>query len=307
MYHERFSASGLKRYLDCEFKYYMRYNLKLKDKFGFKAQMGTVAHRVLQIYGYLKRRGTSLDKRKLRKLIRRKIKEFRLFDVMMSDEKLKLEDRLTEKEIEQAVVSFVYAVIDRPTNNPMDKKILGLQHSFDVQVTREGYDDTFRLIGFIDLVVQRDAQTIQLIDYKTGKHVNSWKTVDDDLQGRIYDYAASIVFPQYKYHIVTFENIAPKKKSVSTIFTEAQRRAFGEYLFDLMFQIKHNHNPHPIRQDYHYLHFKCKYLCDNVLCKRVLGRFKKFGYVPPRERLNGDTEWARYLAGNKRLGQISYV
>jgi len=72
------------------------------------------------------------------------------------------------------------------------EKIIGIEEEFNI-VTPEGV----RIYGFIDKIVEVNADTIRIIDYKTSKTPMSWAEAKNDQQLSMYDLAMSLKFPQY--------------------------------------------------------------------------------------------------------------
>ena len=260
MYSKTFSASSMKTYLMCPFKYYMRYDLKLKQQQSHYSCFGKIIHHILQVCARFKARyNTHIQKPRLDKLILATLDRTNLFQLYQKKSLVRDRD-----EVVGDISGMVYDIMGRQgPSQPMNHNIIAAEQRFEFNISKQCSNDTFKFIGYIDLCVKHDDDTIQIIDYKTGKAVLNYKTVNQDIQSRLYDLAASKMFPDNDI-IITFENIRPDKKSVSTVFHQQQRNEFEGYLFDLAFEIKHNTQMRLVRRPYQhdkYVSYKCKYLC----------------------------------------------
>lgn len=77
-----------------------------------------------------------------------------------------------------------------------EKKILGVEHKFQMEL------GGVPVKGVMDLVFEEDDETIEVCDYKTGRAM-SYNKAQVDPQVRIYGAVARILWPQYKYVMVT--------------------------------------------------------------------------------------------------------
>lgn len=105
--------------------------------------------------------------------------------------------------------------------DPRNRKIVAAEKRFDIEIDRPWADYKFDyngqniegrlcLKGTIDLVTEVSPDTLEIIDWKTGKRLNwatgevkTYKKLRDDLQLRLYHYAANKLFPQYKNVLVS--------------------------------------------------------------------------------------------------------
>jgi hypothetical protein len=98
-------------------------------------------------------------------------------------------------------------------------KVLATEQRFEIElpgsdwkvVELDGAIRQFRVTGYIDLIHEVNADTIEIVDFKTGKR-QDWRTLQQkdfydllhDVQPRFYHFAASQLYPQYKNVMVTF-------------------------------------------------------------------------------------------------------
>lgn len=105
--------------------------------------------------------------------------------------------------------------------DPRNQKILQPEQHFDVplnfdwakyefEIDGETITGQLRLKGTIDLIVELDSNTIEIIDYKTGRKVD-WATGEEityhnlqkNFQLRQYHLASTILYPQYEHILST--------------------------------------------------------------------------------------------------------
>jgi RecB family exonuclease len=99
---------------------------------------------------------------------------------------------LTKKTLERKD----YAPLELDEDGKFTKKILGAEVAFDDEL------GGVRVRGVIDLLVEDDEETIEIIDYKTGKSMSYAKACKDP-QVRTYGAIVRKLYPQYKYVLMT--------------------------------------------------------------------------------------------------------
>lgn len=109
---------------------------------------------------------------------------------------------MVEKAVERYGEYFDTGI--KSAENPTGK-VIGIEAVADIVwgVGDDGED--IKMNGFIDLVVEYDEETLLVIDYKTGYSVPEHTKFIQDLQPRMYSYAAKLLYPDYKYHWVQFD------------------------------------------------------------------------------------------------------
>lgn len=109
--------------------------------------------------------------------------------------------------------------------DPRNREIVSSEGHFDIIIDKPWADYEYNIDGeilkgklgikgTIDLITKANDETLEIIDLKTGRRLD-WatgqqKTIDklyDDAQLRIYHYAVSKMYPEYKYIIVTINFI----------------------------------------------------------------------------------------------------
>ena len=116
--------------------------------------------------------------------------------------------------IEGAIFSEEFPILktkkDKDGKLSFVKKILAAEQAFNLEV--EGVPAR----GVIDLVVELDKETVEIVDYKTGRAM-SYNAAFVDAQVRIYGKVIGMMFPQYKYVMVTLWFL--KKRPVTVAIT----------------------------------------------------------------------------------------
>lgn len=102
-----------------------------------------------------------------------------------------------------------YPVLALDDNGNFKRKILGAEVPFETKL------GGVKVRGVIDLVAEEDKETLEIIDYKTGKSM-SYDKAEKDAQVRIYAAVARQMWPQYKYIHVTLHYL--KKRPVMVPF-----------------------------------------------------------------------------------------
>jgi len=147
------------------------------------------------------------------------------------------------------------------------------------------------IIGYMDLVVEEDPETIHVIDYKSGTWTQSYDECREDIQVKMYSLACRREFIDdisnkgynYKNVILTFDYFT--KNPITLAFTKEEDDATEEYVLRKIqeiqstewidrivpnneaFQERNARNGHK--------YFKCEYLCDSKVCaRRWEGKFK---------------------------------
>lgn len=235
------SASRIKTNKDCEFKYFVEYHIKLPQsrEGNIYTEKGSAVHEALEFWtnamlgvkddedkaekDYEKTLLTYYSKSKLWELDDRKPNKGFPHPVEKScdscawatkDNKCKIADDLItnvngcprpnfEDDLE-----LVKKTLTRKDYNPLavkdgklKNKIIGTEVYFSMKL------GGIPVRGYMDLVMEVDQDTIEVIDYKSGNRSLSYDAAFKDAQVRIYGAVARILWPQYKYVMVTLHYI----------------------------------------------------------------------------------------------------
>lgn len=215
----------------CEQQYFIEYVLGWRGPSNKKADKGTITHKVLEILAVIQKNKQD----KIPSFIDDCIGEIDVNDYCL--------DTIIEKVYHYYINQFVHHEWSKKDfedcknwsykainfNNgmfdPRNRNILCPEQHFDILIekpwakfdyeTDEGnLSGYLGLKGTIDLITRIDDNTIEVIDWKTGRRLD-WGTgqekthakLQNDPQLMIYHYAISRLYPQYDHVIVTIDFI----------------------------------------------------------------------------------------------------
>jgi len=211
----------------CEQQYYIEYVLGLRGPSNKKADKGTICHKILEILALIKQ-NTQLNNCIFTDDIVGDI-NIKDYDLNSITEKVynyysKEFNHHEWKEIDfrdckhwvSKAISLNNGMFD-----PRNRDILCPEQRFDILIEKPwakySYDTDEGLLegylglkGTVDLITRVDDNTIEIIDWKTGKRLD-WATgqektqakLQNDPQLMIYHYAISKLYPQYDHIIIT--------------------------------------------------------------------------------------------------------
>lgn len=148
-------------------------------------------------------------------------------------------------------------------NSPLKRKVIGSEIPF----TQEW--DGFRVHGYIDLVTEIDENTVEVLDYKTGNYAKNTDEAFKDLQMRIYSLVIKRMFPQYKYVMMTLDYL--RKSPVSVIFSPEDDEKTRKFLQDIYKRIQEDEEPKRVKS------FKCNWCVGYEECGKIREKFIKNG------------------------------
>lgn len=211
----------------CEQQFFIEYVLGWRGPSNQKADKGTIVHKVLEILAIIKKNQQDgipeFDDDLIGNI---KINNYDLENIIELTYKFYTErfshHTWAVKDF-QDCRSWVYKAIN--CNNgmfdPRNRDILCPEQHFDILIEKPwakySYDSPDGLLegylglkGTIDLITRVDDNTIEVIDWKTGKRLD-WATgqektqekLQNDPQLMIYHYAISRLFPQFDHVILT--------------------------------------------------------------------------------------------------------
>jgi len=211
----------------CEQQYFLEYVLGWRGPSNQKADKGTITHKVLEILavikkcqqdnvlqfdddciGTIKTNSYSLDK------IIEQVYDY--YTKQFAHHAWAKKDFEDCKKWCYKAIEFNNGMFD-----PRNRKILSPEQHFDILIDKPWAEYSYNtdegelkgklgLKGTIDLITEVDDNTIEVIDWKTGRRLD-WGTgqekthakLQDDPQLMIYHYAVSKLFPSYDYVILT--------------------------------------------------------------------------------------------------------
>lgn len=220
-----FRSSSYNTHSMCEQQYFAEYVLGWRGPSGQKADKGTITHKVLEILAVIKK--AQQDKLKivtddvigdidttnynLNTIIE---KVYKYYTELTTHHKWSIKDYKDCHNWVYKAIEFNGGMFD-----PRNRQILCPEQHFDFEIKKTwakySYDIDNKLIegylalkGTIDLITLVNDDTIEVIDWKTGKRLD-WATgqektqekLENDPQLRIYHYAIKHLYPHIK-HII---------------------------------------------------------------------------------------------------------
>jgi len=306
-------------------QYFITYVLGYRSDSGRRAEQGTMVHKVMECLAALKKYQQENPKARILKIVDDAIGE-----VKVGKKKL-YEDEFIEELAERSYESYKK---DSPNTwqprhfkEVMDGCWLFLHHNngqfdprerniyftephfdiaieedwakFDYEINGERVEGRLAIKGTIDLVTLVNEDTIEVIDWKTGRRLN-WATMEEktydklwnDPQLLLYFYAMSKLYPQFPNRIMSIFFSKDKDgkydpRPYSMPFSKEDEPRFLEMLKNQVEKIRRNINPSML--DPTHRNFKCKTLChfcknkfnsgdsDNM-CKTVYNSLRTDGY-----------------------------
>lgn len=148
-------------------------------------------------------------------------------------------------------------------DSPLKRKIIGSEVAF----TQDW--EGFRIHGYIDLITEVDAETLEVRDYKAGNYAKATDEAFRDIQMRIYSLAAKKMFPQYKYVMMTLDYL--RKTPVTVIFAPEDDEKTRKFLQDVYKRIGSDPDPKRVKS------FKCQWCVGFDTCGKLREKFIKDG------------------------------
>lgn len=207
----------------CEQQYFIEYNLGYRSPSNQKADKGTIVHKVMEILA-----GIQLSTQKAELIfVDDIVGEINVLDYDI--------DKIVEQVYEYYTSAFTHhewkpldlkhckkwvnkTLVDHNgIFDPRKQNIIRPEQHFDIPIEKEwakynyeGIEGYLAIKGTIDLIVQPNENTLEIVDYKTGRRLD-WATgeektftkLEKDAQLRIYHYAASKLYPDIDHIIVS--------------------------------------------------------------------------------------------------------
>lgn len=215
----------------CPMQYFIEYNLGIRSPSNQKADKGTIVHKVLEILAHIKLCNQQKEPIYVDDIIGKiDTKKYNLDDIIEQvynyySSTFK-HHTWTAKDYKDCRLWVNKALSDHDTNfDPRNRDILQPEQHFDIVIEKpwayykykikndilEGY---LALKGTIDLITKVNDDTIEIIDWKTGRRLD-WATgqektlekLQNDPQLRLYHYAVSRLYPKMEHIIFTINFI----------------------------------------------------------------------------------------------------
>jgi hypothetical protein len=211
----------------CEQQYFIEYVLGWRGPSGQKADKGTIVHKILEILAVIKH-GAQQKQKHIEDDILGKIsvEKYDLENIIQEVYNYYIDKcdhhNWSEKDFYDCR-KWTYKAIEYNNGmfDPRNREILCPEQRFDIPIEKdwakysyninnENLSGTLALKGTVDLITKVDNNTLEIIDWKTGRRLD-WATgqektqekLENDPQLRIYHYAVQKLYPEYDHVIVT--------------------------------------------------------------------------------------------------------
>lgn len=211
----------------CEQQYFFEYVLGYRGPSNQKADKGTIVHKVLEILAFVKQTQQNNEKIFIDDIVGEvNISKYNLDKIIDNVYKYYTSQfhhhKWTSKDLEDCR-KWTYKALSYNNGmfDPRNRDIVSPEQHFDFIVEQDWakYDYKSKdgsisgylgLKGTIDLITKIDNNTLEIIDWKTGRRLN-WATgeektqekLEDDPQLRIYHYAVNHLYPEIEHIMVT--------------------------------------------------------------------------------------------------------
>ena len=171
---------------------------------------------------------------------------------------------IVEKAIKKYQNEF-WPKILRDSNN----QIIGSEYNFSIPLSDIGVN----LIGFFDLVLKHDEDTIEIVDYKSGSWTQNFDECYQDIQCKAYGFAAYKEFVddinhkgfKFKNVMLTFDYFM--NSPVTFTYPIEEMSNIEKLIINQIIKIKNTHNITRVIGNGSF-NWKCKSLCDIEVCKK---------------------------------------
>ena len=312
-------SSSYNNYDYCQMQYFITYVLGHRSLSGKKAQLGTIVHKALECLASCKKKlQDNPDKKSLYinddaigkvnftpKSLHTKAFVARVLDKSYEHYTENCTHKYTGADIKfcrtqtETALSYNDGQFD-----PRKRNVVDTEPQFDIVIDEpwakfkykmpngEEMEGQLAIKGTIDLVTKVTDDTIEVIDWKTGRRLN-WATGEEktyeklleDPQLLLYNYAISKLYPDYEQSIMTIYYIRDGGP-FSMCFDKTDQEKFLGMLEKRVKQIQRNDFPQPLSRNRK--SFKCTKLCDfykknwpgtNIsICEHVEENLKAFGH-----------------------------
>ena len=221
------SASKIKTFESCSWKYWCNYHLKLPQENNDGARRGTVCHLIFEL------------------LVNKRHKKH--FDLLMSQGSLSASPaiaRLVRKSLkkEGGYSEENYLLCEEMILVGLDNDFYGSKgavNSPEKEFLLESSDPEYKIRGFIDKPIEYDKK-VKIVDYKSSKNKFNKKELKSNVQAMTYTLASKKLWPKLKNIIVEFLFLRfPKSPSQQIRFTKEQLSGF-EYYLEHIYKIINN-------------------------------------------------------------------
>jgi len=317
-------SSSYNQYDYCQQSYFINYVLGWPSESNKRADLGTMAHKVMEGLAALKQ--YEQEKPKAKKLsitddvlgklsISKDTFRTNEFVESLSDlsfnnyiEKFSTHKWSESDRKEVYKISRIFIDHNGGQFDPRYRRILAPEQHFDIEIEEDWakfqhqidgklVEGRLAIKGTIDLMTLVNEETIEVIDWKSGRRMNwatgeekCFKKLSEDPQLMLYFYAISKLFPQYPNKIMSIffcksVSGAYDPKPFSLCFDESTSKIFLGMLEKRFKDIQMNQSPKlldPRRYD-----FKCKKMCTYCKSNWPGTEQSMCSYIEQSVRVNG--------------------
>jgi RecB family exonuclease len=131
-----------------------------------------------------------------------------------------------------------------------------------------------KMIGVMDLVIKHNEDTLEVIDYKSGKKTQTTDECMRDIQTRMYSLACRRLFIddvlglgyKYKNVILTFDYFT--NMPITVAFSEEEDNKTEQYVKKMVKEIEEMETVTRIAGERGNFDWRCQYMCDIDVCEK---------------------------------------
>ncbi len=290
-------SSSYNNWKYCEMQYFITYVLGHPSESGKKADMGTMVHKVMEVLAGLKKYHQDNPRARILRVDDDAIGKFKcprtelntddlvnkLIDLSIDAYEAKSAHSFNQKD-RAAIAETAWCFLTHGDSqfDPRKRNIHFPEPHFDIPIEEdwakfeyekdgETVQGQLAIKGTIDLVTKINDDTIEVIDWKTGRRMD-WATgevkdyakLENDAQLLLYYYAISKLYPEFPNRIMSIffykdKDGNPDPTPFSICFGPEDEKKFLEMLKNRVSEIRQNMAPKP--QDPSRKHWKCTALC----------------------------------------------
>lgn len=311
-------SSSYNNYAYCEMQYFITYVLGYYGLSGKKAELGTIVHKVMECLAALKKefQDSSPKSKKIsidddaignisitKNMLVSKTLPNDLLDLSFDFYTKNSHNNFTASDKKECK-KLVWDTLDFNSGqfDPRNRNIIAAEPHFDIPIEEDWafyeYDingdkvkGQLAIKGTIDLVTKVDDNTIEVVDWKTGRRLDwatgeekTYEKLNNDAQLLLYNYAISKLFPDYNQAIMTIFFIKDGGP-ISLCFDKNDHNKFLAMLRNRFKEIQKNNTPKPISEDRS--NWKCTKLCHFCKNKWQDSNISMCEYIENHIKTNG--------------------
>ena len=213
------SATRLRIWKTCEFRYKLNYHSDLPKPTYEHNKLGLVVHSMAKEIDERLSKGNRFPKKEDYEWAK---KEFA---------KISVSNHLADAEYLELGLNMALEKLD---NFDPTEKIIALEQRFPPDLKFYGVP----VLGAFDKVLEVDKNTLAIIDYKTSRMAMTPAEARDDIQMSFYDLASRLIYPNYPNIILIWDYLRPNLKQVKITTSAREREFFSLFVESLVDELK---------------------------------------------------------------------